>query len=95
MGEEGPYIRLQLHDSGLYSGHGVLGVGKIEIKRLVDLGATTKHRTIECLLEDVDSGEPLLGMDGLQARQPPPRKNHPPAPPFFHHNPPGGCVVIA
>jgi len=63
--EVGPVLTVKLHDSGLYSGQDVLGVGEIPIKQL--LGLASKACTdIECLLEDAVSGAPFRGADGQQ-----------------------------
>jgi hypothetical protein len=64
-GEYGPFLTMKLHDSGLYSGQDVLGVGQIPIKQLLDLNSKGS-KNIECLLEDAVSGEPLRSANGQQ-----------------------------
>lgn len=64
-GEYGPFLTMKLHDSGLYSGQNVLGVGRIPIKQLLDLNSKFS-KNIECLLEDAVSGEPLRSANGQQ-----------------------------
>ena len=67
VGDQGPCFQVQLHDSGLYSGKVVVGVGKFPLKSLLRLyNRETAHLSIDCSLYDAVASTPVLGVDGQQ-----------------------------
>ena len=66
-GTDGPLLQVKLHNSGLYSGQDVIGLGKVAIKDLLKLQEGVKGSfNVRCLLEDPATGRRVLGVDGKQ-----------------------------